>query len=164
MAVRPRPSASRRRATPVRLGLASTLGGELDGAWWPHTSTMVRELPDLVEALHPAMGEVLDISINWALGSATPILSTSALGGKIVAGGPRYRLMAFRSGSARARLLVVPPMTSAPLALMVLRRATDRHIPEMDRGSSAYEAADRVLRASRAESQLWDGGPAGREV
>ena len=153
------PQSSRRTASPVRLTLASALGGEIDGAWWPRTGAMVRELPDLVLALHPALGEIVDISINWAAGSAIPILSTSALMSNIKLGttnAPRYRLMAVCGRTASARLLVVPPMTPAALALMVLRQASARHIPELDRGTAAYEAADRVVRACRAESALWE--------
>ena len=59
------PRRSRRTASPVRVSLSGTLGGEIDGAWWPRTGSMVRELPDLVEALFPALGEVVDISLNW---------------------------------------------------------------------------------------------------
>ena len=39
---------------------------------------MVPELPDLVEALFPALGEVVDISLNWSAGSVTPVLSAMA--------------------------------------------------------------------------------------
>ena len=53
---------------------------------------------------------------------------------------------------ATARLLVVPAVTSAALAVMVLRQAAARHIPEVDFGTPAYDAAERVIRAARADS------------
>ena len=37
----------RRVTSPVRFTLTSTLGSGLDGAWWPHTLSIARELSDL---------------------------------------------------------------------------------------------------------------------
>lgn len=152
------PRSSRRTSTPVRLALSEALGGRLDGAWWPRTSAMVRELPDLVEALHPALGEIIDIRLNWSAGSATPVLSTigTPLAARPGSTAPRHRLMVISGQTVTATLLVVPPMTAAALALMVLRHASARHIPDVDRGTPAYEAADRVIRASRADSASWE--------
>lgn len=149
---------SRRTASPVRLSLAAVLGGEIDGAWWPRTGSMVRELPDLVEALRPALGEVADISLNWSAGSVTPMMSTMTVAAtaKIGVNAPRHRLMAFRGQNADTRLLVVPAVTPAALALMVLRYAGARLISEQDRASSVYERADRIVRAARADSSSWD--------
>jgi Family of unknown function (DUF5994) len=42
----------RRSARPARIALATLLGGDIDGAWWPHTASVAGELPELVEALH----------------------------------------------------------------------------------------------------------------
>ena len=118
---------------------------------------MVRELPDLVEALFPALGEVVDISLNWSAGSVTPVLSTMAPAtvARIGWNAPRHRLMSLVGGSATARILVVPAVTSAALAVMVLRQAAARHIPEVDFGTAAYDAAERVIRAAKADSAAW---------
>ncbi len=141
----------------MRVSLSATLGGEIDGAWWPRTGSMVRELPDLIEALYPALGEVVDISLNWSAGSTTPVLSTMAPAtvARIGWNAPRHRLMSVVGGTAGARILVIPAVTSAALALMVLRQAAARHIPEVDQGTPTYEAADRVIRAARADSAAW---------
>ena len=151
------PRRSRRTASPVRVSLSGTLGVEIDGAWWPRTGSMVRELPDLVEALFPALGEVVDISLNWSAGSVTPVLSTMApaTAARIGWNAPRHRLMSLVGSGATARLLVVPAVTSAALAVMVLRQAAARHIPEVDFGTPAYDAAERVIRAARADSVAW---------
>lgn len=118
---------------------------------------MVRELPDLVEALFPALGEVVDISLNWSAGSVTPVLSTMApaTAARIGWNAPRHRLMSLVGSGATARILVVPAVTSAALAVMVLRQAAARHIPEVDFGTPAYDAAERVIRAARADSAAW---------
>jgi len=148
------------------VSLAGTLGGEIDGAWWPRSASMVRELPDLVEALFPALGEVVDINLNWSAGSVTPVLSTMApaTAAKVGWKAPRHRLMSLAGSGATALILVVPAVTSASLALMVLRQAAARHIPEVDFGTPAYDAAERVMRAARADSVSWAAEQAGRNA
>ena len=140
------------------------MGGDIDGAWWPRTGSMVRELPDLVEALRPAIGEVIDIRLNWSAGSVTPMMSTmaAAAAAKFSVNSPRHRLMAFDGRNAGARILVVPAITSATLALMVLRFAGGRQMSDVDRASPVYERADRIVHAARAESSAWDAEHTGR--
>lgn len=156
--------ASRRVSSPVRVSLASVLGGHIDGAWWPRTAAMARELPDLVEALYPTLGDVVGIDINWSAYSPTPVLSTMSpdIAAKIGRAAPHHRLMVLAGGSAVISLLVVPSMTSAPLAMMVLRRAAERRIDDSERASKEFQAADRVMRAAEAESAVWAAVRAGR--
>ena len=52
---------TRRCARPVRIALARVLGGDIDGAWWPHSGSVASELPELIEALHRPLGEIIDI-------------------------------------------------------------------------------------------------------
>lgn len=148
---------SRRMASPVRVSLAGVLGGHIDGAWWPRSAAMARELPDLVEALYPALGDVIGIDINWSAHSPTPVLSTMSpdVAAKISRTTPHHRLMVLAGSSAVISLLVVPSMTAPPLAMMVLRRAAERRIPDSEKGSKEFQAADRVMRAAQAESAAW---------
>lgn len=148
---------SRRVASPVRVSLAGVLGGYIDGAWWPRTAAMARELPDLVEALYPTLGEVVGIDINWTAHSPTPVLSTMSpdVAAKIGRNTPNHRLMVLSGRSAVISLLVVPSMTAPPLAMMVLRRAAERRIPDSEKTSKEFQAADRVMRAAQAESASW---------
>lgn len=148
---------SRRTASPVRLSMVATLGGDIDGAWWPRTGSMVRELPDLVEALRPALGEVVDISLNWSAASATPLM-----GAMPAKSGPCHRLMAFVGRTAATTILVVPAVTPAGLAMMVLRQAGKRPISVADKALPVYDKADRILRAARVESGAWEAERAGR--
>lgn len=155
---------SRRTAGPVRVAIAEVLGGDIDGAWWPRTAAMARELPDLIEALHPTLGDVLGIDINWTPSSPTPHLSTMSpeVAAKMSKAGPRHRLMFVAGRSAVISLLVIPSMTSAPLAMMVLRRAAERRIPESEKACKEFQAADRVMRAAQAECAVWTAERAGR--
>ena len=50
----------------TRLTLVSELGGALDGAWWPYTSSVAKELPELIEALERPLGQIVDIGVNWS--------------------------------------------------------------------------------------------------
>mgnify|MGYP007086240215 CR=1 FL=1 len=124
---------------------------------------MVRELPDLVEALRPALGEVIDIRLNWSAESVTPLMGAHAAAATEKTGGTsqHHRVMAFGGRGADARLLVVPAVTPGTLALMVLRHAGGRFIPEQDRAGAVYERAERIVRAARVESSSWDGIRAG---
>src|SRR5690242_10239956 len=56
----------RRLRSPVRFTLTSMLGSGLDGAWWPHTVSLARELSDLTDALREPLGDVVDIGVNWS--------------------------------------------------------------------------------------------------
>ena len=42
----------RRSARRARIALATLLGGDIDGTWWPHTASVAGELPELVDTLH----------------------------------------------------------------------------------------------------------------
>ena len=147
----------RRTASPVRITLASTLGSDIDGAWWPHTGSIARELPELIESLHPALGEVIDININWSATAGAPVLNTMSSGAMSKMGwnDRRQRLMVVVGKTACARLLVIPHMTTPTLGRMVLRRAATMPISIAEQDSSEFQTADRVVRAAQAESAAW---------
>ncbi|BBZ79526.1 hypothetical protein MANY_48630 [Mycolicibacterium anyangense] len=144
----------RRTASPVRLTLNRALGADIDGAWWPHTGSMARELPELIEALHSTLGEIVDISINWSATSGAPMLNThsSAALAKMRWNDSRQRIMVVVGRNGCARLLVIPHMTAPALGLMVLRRAADMPIPVSEHENAEYLAADRVVRAAQSQS------------
>lgn len=155
---------SRRMASPVRVSLAGVLGGRIDGAWWPRTAAMARELPDLIDALRPVLGEITGIDLNWSAHSPTPVLSTMSpdVAGRITRNAPHHRLMVLAGPSAIVNLLVVPSMTTPALAMMVLRCAADRRIAEAEKVTKEYQAADRVVRAAEVESASWAAVRAGQ--
>lgn len=155
---------SRRTASPVRVSLAVERGGDIDGAWWPRSSSIARELPDLIQALHPILGEIVDIDINWSANSPTPMLSTMSpdVAAKMTGPKPQNRLMFLTGRPALTKLLVIPSMTSAALALMVLRQAGTRSIPDAARATKEFQTAERVLRTARTESSAWAAAWAGQ--
>jgi Family of unknown function (DUF5994) len=136
---------TRRLASPVRLTLASRLGNEIDGAWWPRTGEISRELPELVSVLDVRLGHIIDINVNWSSLQCPPDLNW--LGWRA----PHQRVMTVGGGTARANLLIVPHRTGAALAILVLRRAAGLPIDPAHRDSRAFQTADCIVRVARGE-------------
>ena len=144
----------RRLSSPVRFTLASELGVGIDGAWWPHTASIARELPELIDAVRPRLGRVIDIGLNWSPLEGVPDLDL--LNRRGVAATPgretrQLRVMTVTGSQARANLLVVPCRTSPALAVMVLRQAADLPILHAHQQMPAFEAACAILRAAREQ-------------
>ena len=144
----------RRTASPVRLTLNSQLGGAIDGAWWPHTSSLASELPELIDCLHATLGEIVDITINWSATAGAPIMDaqSSAAMRNMRWNDSRQRIMVVVGRTACARLLVVPNMTTPVLGRMVLRRAAAMPILAEEHDTAEYSAADRLVRAAEEQS------------
>ncbi|MGY4712855.1 DUF5994 family protein [Mycolicibacterium sp. CBM1] len=145
---------ARRTASPVRLTLNSMLGGDIDGAWWPHTGSLAAELPELIDSLHAQLGEIVDINLNWSPTMGAPILQThsSAAVRDLRWNDSRQRIMVVVGKVACARLLVIPHLTSPALARMVLRCAAAMAVPADERDKPEFTAAERVMRAAEAQS------------
>jgi Family of unknown function (DUF5994) len=105
--------ATRQLVTPVRVTLASRLGDQIDGAWWPRTGLISRELPELVAVLDVRLGRVIDISVNWSSLQRPPDLNWDGWRGI------HQHVMTFGSRKARANLLIVPYRTGTALAVMI---------------------------------------------
>jgi hypothetical protein len=151
----------RRLASPVRVTLAFELGGDLDGAWWPHTASVAAELPELTDALFRRLGRIIDISVNWSSLSGSPDLDSVnrprvADPGRVIS---QQRLMTITGIEALAKLMVIPSRTSNALAVMVLRRAADLPVTHAERRTDAFLAADHIVRVARAESARCAGRP-----
>jgi Family of unknown function (DUF5994) len=141
-------------SSPVRFTLASELGDGLDGAWWPHTASIARELPDLIDALRDPLGQILDIGLNWSPLEGVPDLDL--LNRRGVAATPgretrRFRIMTVTGSEARADLLVVPSRTSTALAIMLLRQAADLPVMYAHQHTPAFETAGAIVAAARGQ-------------
>ena len=145
----------RRLASPTRLTLATALGDDdLDGAWWPHTTSIARELPELIQALGDRLGRIMDIAVNWsAFEGVLDLNSLTRHGPENLPGfkARQQRVMTITGSRARANLLVVPCRTTTALAVMVLRQAAALPILPGHLTTPAYQAADQIVRAARAE-------------
>jgi Family of unknown function (DUF5994) len=137
-----------RPASPVRVTLAARLGHDIDGAWWPRSGRMARELPELVAVLCTCLGEIIDIKVNWSSLERPPDLNSFGWEGK------RPHVMTISGRNACANLLIVPHVTSTALAVMVLRRAADLPIEPAHRDTQAFRTADCIVRAAQGASAL----------
>ena len=144
-------------ARPVRLTLASELGGDLDGAWGPYTASLASELPGLVGTLMRRLGAIIDISVNWSSLAGSPDLvaliprAAKPLPGLQIC---HQRVMVITGRDGGANLMVVPCMTTSALAVMVLRQAAALPIAPHEVDSETFRTAETIVRAARVESVL----------
>jgi hypothetical protein len=145
----------RRLASPTRVTLASVLGDDgLDGAWWPHTSSVARELPELLDALSDRLGQIVEVGVNWS--AFDGVLDLDSLTRRGIDALPGWkarpqRVMTVTGSLAQANLLVVPCRTSTALAVMVMRQAAGLGILPSHQNTAAYRAAYDIVDAARAE-------------
>lgn len=150
-------SGQRRLARPVRLSLSKKFGGDIDGAWWPHTGSVAQELPQLIECLHKPLGEIVDICINWPVAEGPLDLETIVSRGRYVESEKfkRPRLMVVEGRGGCAKLLVVPHMTSPTLGSLMMRCAAAIPVRDTDRDRPQYKTAELVLQTAKQESAQW---------
>lgn len=138
--------AGARLASPVRLTLASRLGHDIDGAWWPRTGRISRELPQLVSVLVARLGPIVDINVNWSALQSQPDLNLHCWRGI------HQHVMTVSGRDAKVNLLIVPHRTATALAVLVLRQAAGLPIYAAHRDSRAFQTADSIVRLARGES------------
>ena len=146
----------RRLRSPVRFTLRSMLGSGLDGAWWPKTVSLARELSDLTDALREPLGDVVDIGVNWSpLQGVCDLDLLNRRGVAATAGedSRHLRVMTITGSRAKAQLLVVPCGTSMALAVMVLRQAADLPVMDVHQHTTAFHTAEAIVQAARAQQR-----------
>ncbi|MCA2240859.1 MULTISPECIES: DUF5994 family protein [Mycobacterium] len=139
---------SRRTAVPVRVSVAHQLGGDIDGAWWPRADRITNELPGLVAALTPLLGDICSVNVNWPALQRPPDFNWHGWEHK------RQHVMTFIGSEERVNLLIVPYATYSGLALMVLRRAAGLPVEGKDRDKPAFVTAGSILQAARQQRAL----------
>jgi hypothetical protein len=131
-----------RSANPIRLSLASELGGEIDGAWWPRVDRMTLELPGLIQALTPWLGEISSINVNWPHLQRPPDFNWPGWETK-----PQH-VITLSGDKTQVSLLIVAYTTHSGLALMLLRRAAGMTIVPADREKPAFATAGSIVEAA----------------
>jgi hypothetical protein len=140
------PWAGRRTAKPVRLTLCGQLGDRVDGAWWPQTTRLARELPELVAILYRRMGPIIGMNINWSMSENLPDLNSAQWQTK------RQHVMRLIGQQATATILVVPAATSGTLAAMVMRLAAGLPVSAEYQATPTFVTAARIVAAARTDS------------
>jgi Family of unknown function (DUF5994) len=123
----------------VRLTLLDAVQGEhtmLDGAWWPHSDSLVDELPPLIAELRRRGAHITRVTYNPDLWGPAP--RRLEVDGRIIHLGwfrgidPHLLGLTEANGRHRLDLLVVPPGTTRADAARAMTEATarkNRHTP-----------------------------------
>jgi uncharacterized protein DUF5994 len=141
------PIGGRRQANPVRLTVAGELGRDIDGAWWPRADRITNELPNLVAALTPLLGDIASINVNWSPLQRPPELNWAGWEQK------RQHVMTVSGRLACVNLLIISYATHSGLALMVMRCAANLPIDASDRDKPAFLSANSILRVAQQQRQ-----------
>jgi Family of unknown function (DUF5994) len=110
----------------LRLKRKAPTTGYVDGAWWPHSDDLPKELPDLLAVLSVRLGDVARVTYNldeWA-----PAPRKVPIGGRIVRLDGYHRQPPATLGVAdgygnKIVLLVVPVRTEADRAHTIVMAA-----------------------------------------
>jgi Family of unknown function (DUF5994) len=145
------PVVGRCQANSVRLSLATELGHEIDGAWWPHADRITHELPNLVGALTPSLGDINSINVNWSPLQRPPDLNWRGWEHK------RQHVMTLSGTQNSANLLVISYATHSALAIMLLHCAANLPIDIADRGKPVFRTAGSILRAAQQQRAIPEG-------
>ncbi|MEY9850116.1 hypothetical protein ABH940_007234 [Streptacidiphilus sp. BW17] len=139
---RTEPSALRLALRPAASGGGVPVGA-LDGAWWPHSDDLLRELPSLVPTLDRLWGRITRVNVNPTLWQ--PLPREIPTPGHVVKVGwftteqdpHKLLLLSYRTG--RWDLLVIPPQTADAAARRLMAAASD---PAGSSTASALIAAE----------------------
>jgi hypothetical protein len=153
----------------LRLKPADRSGGLVQGAWWPRSHQLFKELPSLLAALAPRVGPV-DRVIYDETGWAPQALRIDFRGRNIILEGTTTStntLSVLGKGFGRLVLLIVPPYTNptrAYAAVMTASKPDNVSTPDELLGVGRREAQDRRL--AQLAQQRWEseGGALRRRV
>ncbi|MFB7328750.1 DUF5994 family protein [Streptomyces sp. NPDC056190] len=172
-------SSERAPSPPARLSLtpASRVPGRLDGAWWPRSRDLTRELPPLAAALDSLWGRITRVTVNPAhwpvIPRKVPVAGHTVRVGWFTDEQDPHKLILLSYTVGRWDLLVIPPETGAASAARLLaaaatvgglRTAGELMADEVATGDGidarGREEADSVDARSRVETWENDGGAA----
>jgi hypothetical protein len=144
-------------APSVRLALKAEGAprGLLDGAWWPHSRNLLRELPALTDVLEPLWGRITRISVNpthWpVIPREIPVTGHAVKVGWFKAEQDPHKLLLVSHRVGRWDLLVIPPQASAATAARLMAAATHSGLRLT---ASALVAADDDAQAVSMEQRV----------
>ncbi|MFH8485117.1 DUF5994 family protein [Streptomyces longisporoflavus] len=116
---------------PARLALKApdAARGLLDGAWWPRSRDLLRELPDLTDALDLHEGRLTRIAVNpthWpVIPRKVPVHGRVVKVGWFTTELDPHKVLLLFYGVGRRDLLVIPPETRPAAAARLMAAAGD---------------------------------------
>lgn len=106
--------------------------GLLDGAWWPYSRDLARELPALTDVLDPLWGRIMRIAVNplhWPpLPRKVPVTGHVVKVGWFAVELDPHKLLLLSRHSGRWDLLVIPPQTDPAAAGRLMNAAIGPHM------------------------------------
>ncbi|AGP53230.1 DUF5994 family protein [Streptomyces rapamycinicus] len=153
---------------PARLSLTPVgpVPGLLDGAWWPRSRDLLRELPALADVLDARWGRITRVSVNPAQWPVIP-RKVPAAGHTMDVGWftdeqDPHKLILLSYTAGRWDLLVIPPETGAAAASRLMAAAATPGSLLTASRLMADETAARDAREDFSQEERWetDGGPA----
>jgi hypothetical protein len=114
---------------PARVTLAPDMfrPRRVDGAWWPRTRDLHRELPPLLRELEPRWGMITRVTVHAEMwrpgGRSIPLADRMVHVFLSEQSASRHTICMLSHGVGRCDLLVVPPSTSPDEAELLLAAA-----------------------------------------
>ncbi|MGW0734796.1 DUF5994 family protein [Streptomyces sp. NPDC002851] len=153
---------------PARLSLtpAGPVPGLLDGAWWPRSRDLSRELPALMDVLDARWGRITRVAVNPAhwpvIPRKVPVAGHTVRVGWFAGEQDPHKLLLLSYTAGRWDLLIIPPETGAAAAARLMSAAAT---PGGLLTASRLMASELTTRGARetlrgAEERETDGGPA----
>ncbi|NBM17658.1 DUF5994 family protein [Streptomyces sp. GC420] len=137
-------------APPARLSLTPANGvpGRLDGAWWPRSRDLTRELPALTDALDGLWGRITRVTVNPAhwpvIPRKVPVTGHTVHVGWFADEQDPHKLILLGYTAGRWDLLVIPPETGpASAGRLMSAAATEGNLST----ASALMADEEATRA-----------------
>jgi len=138
------PPADADRAARISFRQPVSAAGAIDAAWWPRSTDLTQELPELLDVLWTADREIMHVTYHIAAWQPAPRRMTvegrSVRVGGFATGDPLTVRLTDSSGRERIDVLVVPPETDPVVAERALRLASI--------SDSALTAGEILLRAA----------------
>ena len=152
-----------RHCTPrLRLKPKTPKTGYIDGAWWPHSDDLTRELPDLIAGLSVRLGDI--DRVRYHLGEWAKAPDKHATGGHLVRL-DGYRLQPINTlevlglNRDKVLLLVVPPYTDPDYAHTAMMAAAGSDNTSTVEGLLMTSVRDKIARIQKhTTEQRWING------
>jgi len=146
----------------LRLKPKAPTTGHVDGAWWPHSDDLAKELPDLLAVLSVRLGDVDRVMYKlteWATPPKNILVGERSVRLDGYRRQPSSTLEVLGTGRARILLLVVPPLTDPDVAHETMMAAAAPDNASSVDGLLAISAQDREVREqATVTEQAWKSG------
>ena len=147
---------------PARLSLtpAGPMPGLLDGAWWPRSRDLLRELPALTDVLDSRWGRITRVTVNPAhwpvIPHKVPVTGHTVHVGWFTDEQDPHKLILLSYTAGRWDLLVIPPETDAASAARLMSAAAAPGGILAASGLMASENTTRDASESLSREEEWE--------